>query len=250
MKGKIPVALSITALIIALLGFTSLSGAAYKSHSKAAKASKVVKKKPAVKRGPRGLRGLRGLRGPAGPAGPTGPTGPTGPAGPSNPNADTLNGFASTSLIRSATATANPTIPQAVAATDTTLLTVAITAPGPGFLLVNTSGVFSPGTGAPIAHCGIDVDNGPVTWFSTFAQSAVASFPAGVSFAPCSPSARFTVAAGARTVRFKAHNDGATGTTLNFNGGTLTVLFEPFGTAGGVATGAPASASSVDVARG
>src|SRR4051794_8571274 len=124
MKGKVPVALSITALIIALLGFTSLSGAAYKSHAKAAQASKVGKKKPAVKRGPRGLRGLRGL---TGPTGPQGPAGPIGPAGPSNPNAETLNGFASTSLIRSAATSANNSTPQAVATSDTTLLTVAIT---------------------------------------------------------------------------------------------------------------------------
>jgi hypothetical protein len=71
MRKKIPVALSITALIIAVLGFTSLSGAAYKSHATAPKAAKAAEVK----------RGLRGPRGPRGPSGPQGPTGPQGAQG-------------------------------------------------------------------------------------------------------------------------------------------------------------------------
>jgi collagen triple helix repeat protein len=75
---KLPVALSSAALIVAMLAFASLGGAAYKSDQKAAKASSLAKKKPAVKRGLRGRRGFRGFRGPVGPAGPQGPRGAQG----------------------------------------------------------------------------------------------------------------------------------------------------------------------------
>src|SRR5205085_9761260 len=85
MKGKFSIVVSVTALIVALLGITAAGGAAYKSHAKVAKAAgpaKVMKKKPKVRRGPRGLRGLRGPAGPAGSAGPAGPAGTQGPPGP------------------------------------------------------------------------------------------------------------------------------------------------------------------------
>src|SRR5256885_2785397 len=86
MKGKFSIVVSVTALIVALLGITAAGGAAYKSHWKAAKASSVAKKKPLRgPRGPRGPRGFRGLRGPAGPQGAAGPQGPVGPQGPQGP---------------------------------------------------------------------------------------------------------------------------------------------------------------------
>jgi len=83
MKQRLPLLLSATALVVAVLGSTSLGQAAgnavgqtvQKAKAKAGFAS------PTVRRGPRGPRGRRGLRGPPGPAGPAGAAGAQGPAG-------------------------------------------------------------------------------------------------------------------------------------------------------------------------
>jgi hypothetical protein len=74
MKLKWPLALALAALVVTVLGFTAVGGAAPKG---AAKASKVIR----GPRGPRGPRGFRGLRGPQGPQGPQGETGAAGAAG-------------------------------------------------------------------------------------------------------------------------------------------------------------------------
>ena len=117
MKGRFSIALALAALVIAVLGSTSVGQAA--SHAVKAGVNKARSstlagplrtQAPSVLRGPRGPRGLRGRRGPrgltgpagqAGPAGPAGATGATGatgpqgiqgPQGPVNPNADRVNG--------------------------------------------------------------------------------------------------------------------------------------------------------------
>src|ERR687884_1219142 len=69
MKKKLPVALSIAALVVAVLGFTSFGTAAFQSSKQSVSpASKTTK----VRRGPRGPRGPRGAQGVPGPAGPKG----------------------------------------------------------------------------------------------------------------------------------------------------------------------------------
>jgi Collagen triple helix repeat (20 copies) len=86
MSKKIPVALSIAALLLAILGFASLGSAASKSQTKNARGAAratVGKRGP---RGPRGLRGLRGLTGPQGAIGPQGTQGPQGPKGDQGPS--------------------------------------------------------------------------------------------------------------------------------------------------------------------
>jgi hypothetical protein len=72
---KYLVPLSSGVLLLGVLGFASLSGAASSSERHA------TQKKPVVKRGPRGLRGLMGPPGVQGPPGPQGPRGPKGAQG-------------------------------------------------------------------------------------------------------------------------------------------------------------------------
>src|SRR5215831_867388 len=83
MQQRLHWALTITALVVALLGVTSLGSAAVNTGVAAAKAplyaSGLLTRGP---RGPRGRRGLRGLRGPAGHAGPHGDAGDPGVRGP------------------------------------------------------------------------------------------------------------------------------------------------------------------------
>lgn len=108
MRERLPVVLSASALVVALLAMTPLGEAASSQlratfaqnasklrgfvPSKAARRNTVVVRGANGKigraslpltRGPRGLRGPSGAVGAAGAAGPTGPTGATGPTGPS-----------------------------------------------------------------------------------------------------------------------------------------------------------------------
>ena len=87
--AKIPIALSLTALIVSVLGASSIGEAGINGTNRLAKAELqnvgLVKRGPRGPRGPRGLRGLRGLPGLAGPTGPTGSAGPAGPAGSAGP---------------------------------------------------------------------------------------------------------------------------------------------------------------------
>lgn len=89
MKERIAIALAFTALVVALLGSTSVGQAAsntLKAGVKSARASKYAGPlQSKVLRGPRGRRGKRGPRGLTGPAGPAGPIGPTGPTGATGP---------------------------------------------------------------------------------------------------------------------------------------------------------------------
>ena len=89
MKGRLPIALALTALLVAVMGSTSLgqaaSNAARASLSKARSSTLAGPLRAGVGqplRGPRGRRGPRGLRGPRGPAGPEGPIGIQGIPGP------------------------------------------------------------------------------------------------------------------------------------------------------------------------
>lgn len=110
MRQRLPTVISVTALVVALLGVTSLGEAAGNAvratfASNAGKLggfapSKKSKRNTVVVRGANGkidraslplTQGPRGPAGPAGlagPAGATGPTGATGPAGPQGPKGD------------------------------------------------------------------------------------------------------------------------------------------------------------------
>lgn len=86
-SSRIALALSAAALVVAVLGVTSLGSAAGNAadaarqsvFSSASPAS--ADAKPGIVRGPRGPRGPRGFRGRAGPIGAPGQPGPQGPAG-------------------------------------------------------------------------------------------------------------------------------------------------------------------------
>ena len=194
------------------------------------------------------LRGARGAAGPAGPPGPQGPQGSqgaTGPAGAPNPNADTLNGFGASSLARTSSASSNTPGVITSGGSASILLSAAITAPTAGFLVANVEETFTASAAGVLVHCGIDVDEPtplPGTgWASSWVSSA-AWTAAGSGFGQCGKSARFPVAAGAHTVRFKAHNDGSG--TATAGGGHMTVVFTPFGSGGAIGTGAASARES------
>jgi hypothetical protein len=107
MRQRIPIVLSATALIVALMGMTPLGEAAAEqvratfaqnaSKLRGFAPSKRAKKNTVVVRGANGkigraslplTRGPRGPAGPAGAAGPAGPAGPTGAAGPQGAKGD------------------------------------------------------------------------------------------------------------------------------------------------------------------
>lgn len=94
--SRLPIVLSSTALVVSVLGATSLgsaaTGALKSGVNRATGAVQSTTATPAAQRpvrGPRGPRGLRGRRGPVGPPGAIGPAGPqgqTGPAGDQGPD--------------------------------------------------------------------------------------------------------------------------------------------------------------------
>jgi hypothetical protein len=157
---------------------------------------------------------------------------------PAAQRAQNVGGYAASGLIRSAYASSNTSSP--VQGTSATFLTAVIRAPVNGFLIVVTNTIFANTEDtAPLIHCGLDVDGtGPGTWPGNFAASQ--SVDMGIGITPefsdgCNPTSRFPVKKGIHRVRYQAHNDG--GGSLHFQGGSLTVLFEPFGAMGNPGTG-------------
>ena len=84
-KERLPIAISIAALVVALLGVTGLGEAAQNgvtaSVTKAKRAAGLSTTRTAARRGPRGPRGPRGYRGDRGPRGFQGPPGDKGDKG-------------------------------------------------------------------------------------------------------------------------------------------------------------------------
>lgn len=113
--------------------------------------------------------------------------------------------------------------------TTVTLMSTSITAPTNGFLLITETADFSVNSVTPVIHCGLSVD-GDGSWPSTWSLSNLVTGN-GTGWTPCPLTARVPVAAGTHTVDLQAHNDGSG--TLSFNGGNMTVLFEPYGATGG-----------------
>jgi hypothetical protein len=158
-------------------------------------------------------------------------------------NANTVGGYGPSGLVRTAFAGDSGGSSTPVPGGSVTLLSTGINTPSSGFLLVTVNGVFE-GTGT-LAHCGIDL--GDDTWPSDDSRSASVNLAGAQEM--CSPTARLgPVAAGNHTVLFRAHNDG--GGSLSFRGGSLNVLFVPFGSSGGQGSGAAArSAGHADLNR-
>ena len=90
MKDRLPIAISVAALVVALLGATGLGEAAENGVtagvSKAKSAAGLTQTKAAARRGPRGPRGPRGYRGPRGFQGPPGDQGDKGDKGDRGPS--------------------------------------------------------------------------------------------------------------------------------------------------------------------
>lgn len=107
MKNRLPIVISVTALVVAVFGSTPLGHAAqaeFKTGFISARSASfqgyhVIVGKP--KRGPRGLPGPRGPKGATGPQGVAGPMGPAGPAG--------TNGLNGTNGAKGATGGKGPT---------------------------------------------------------------------------------------------------------------------------------------------
>jgi hypothetical protein len=78
-KQRLPIVLSASAFVLALLGITPIGQSASRYVGTSAHRAAVA---TGLSRGPRGPRGPRGYRGRVGPQGPKGDPGPGGPAGP------------------------------------------------------------------------------------------------------------------------------------------------------------------------
>ena len=144
--------------------------------------------------------------------------------------ADTIDGFHANQLVRSAQGEFT-NVP--LTSTTVELVSANITAPRPGFLLVDASAVFTVSAPTPLIHCGLEIDDGG-GWPATDARSESVTAPSGPI--PCASTYRFAVSAGNHKVAFEAHNDGSG--SLNARGGSIHVLYVPFGQAGSI--GAPA----------
>lgn len=113
MRQRLPIALSLAALVVALLGSTSLGDAARdgvaSSVSKAKQASRLGSSKSTARRGPRGPRGRRGPRGVRGPRGFQGPPGDTGEKGEPGPG-DAYEARSTASVVIAGDSPANETV--------------------------------------------------------------------------------------------------------------------------------------------
>lgn len=144
-------------------------------------------------------------------------------------NADKVDGRHANQLVRSAHTSFQTTT--AVGST-VELMSTTIKAPRKGFLLVTASTVFT-GTGGELIHCGVELNDSP-GWISADGPGQSVGLSAGDTPAPCAATFRFPVSKGTAKVSFDAHNDG--GGSLSARGGSLTVLYEPFGRAGAAGT--------------
>jgi len=164
-------------------------------------------------------------------------------------NAKTVGGKAANGIVRAASASTGTAVALTTADDGVTVASVNIDAPSAGYLLTTFSGTFTVGTATPLIHYGVDVDLPTSSaWANSFANSAAISAPT-LGFHAGALSQQTAVAAGAHTVRIKAHNDG--NGTVSYAGGSVTVVFVPFNGAGAGALEVPAPApqGGNDVAR-
>lgn len=235
MKDRLPIVLSVTALLVALLGSTGAADAVIKFALNAGKlngykASKVKKKNTVVVRGRNGLIDRASIprqpRGPRGPQGAPGSPGAQGPPGPPNPNADKLDGFDATGLTR---------IGHASVASGGGPLTsteysrfgpiLSITAPAAGVVMVIGESSFQ--NIACTTGCGINAflrhnESGAVS------RGAQASCIPGQGCAQISAASVFSVSAGVNTFEIRMARTAGDG-ILNLGAVELVALFSPFG---------------------
>jgi hypothetical protein len=213
----------------------SLTGADIKDGS----LTKKDMKKGTISAAARGARGATGPAGSAGPAGPTGPTGPggpggpqgpagppgaTGPAGAPNPNADKLDGFDANGLTRVAYA-ANSAITN-ISATNMPYVTVSITCPAAGFVLLNSSFTgFASTVTATELRAVITKTSAPAAG-GTPQEARVDS---ATNEANIANSQVYAVTPGVHTFQLQVSTFGAAAST---DWGQLTAIYSPFGSTG------------------
>jgi hypothetical protein len=253
MKNRLPIAVSVTALVVALLGTTGIAEAVSNAVSFASNAgklrgfapSKTSKKNTVVVRGangkidarsipaqargaigPAGPAGATGATGASGPAGPQGPAGATGPAGAPNPNASTLGGYAANDLVRGASATSAVNATTSPAVNDSVL---AVTAPkGGGFLATLTFSCISFTAGGNtrwdifLTMDGVNRGTSSLLGFPHANVTGPMASTTAIAFIPA--------AAGSHTLGYRATRSAGTG-SLDCNIG-LSSLFAPFNNAG------------------
>jgi len=253
MRNRLPTALAVTALVVALMGWTGAANAVGVAFAQNAaklagfKASKTAKKNTVVVRGVNGkidaasipaqARGAQGAQGPVGPPGAQGAQGiqgiPGPPGGP-NPNADTLNGYAANGLVRTAQGTGTGTV---LTGADVTQATLSITAPHAGFVFITTDYNLV-GTGCPCDGWFLIRDNvngALVTNYRIVQKATDGGFASGgIGWV-------FPVAAGVRTFDLRAHKN--VGATVSVDAPKLRAIYVPFGSTGGGTLGMAGAAS-------
>jgi len=246
MKGRLSIALALTALIVAVLGSTSVGQAAshaVKGGLNKARSStlagplRVQASQPRRgPRGPRGLKGPRGLTGPPGPQGIQGIQGIQGPPGAPNPNADTLNGYHANEIARVASGFGNGTLTGSLAPFGTATITV----PRAGLVLVNGWLTANGGSGCP---CEVDVYVKDNTSGATSSWYDGLTIPADLHYQTTGNTAVFPVTAGVRSFSVMARQASGTSSTAY---GTVTAVFIPFGPTGSATIPANPHSSTKD----
>jgi hypothetical protein len=164
-------------------------------------------------------------------------------------NANTVDGKNANEIVRSAYVERNSDVTITTDPNGVILESATITAPATGFLIVTAYETVQSTAITPLVHFGADVDLPSSSgWSSSFAVSGVIH-TTDTGFYSGALTVRFPVAAGAHTVRLKAHNDGSGAVTGK--GGALNVVFVPFDGAGAGSAGAatPATNSGSDPLR-
>jgi hypothetical protein len=151
-------------------------------------------------------------------------------------NANALNGYAANGLIRFAQG--NNSGNQLLAAADTTVTSVSITAPADGFVEVradyNTIGTGCPCEGWYILR---DAVTGGLSGNYKITRNETSS-----TYHSSSLGWIFPVTAGVRTFQLRGQNNA--GTTVNANGAALEAVYVPFGSTGAGTLGTTTGASS------
>lgn len=152
-KDRLPIAISIAALVVALLGATGLGEAAENGVTagvvKAKGAAGLSTAKAAARRGPRGPRGYRGYRGPRGFQGPPGDKGDKGDQGDRGPS-EAVAARTSIPVVITGTssATANPVLVRPAVPAGNYAVTARVTVESSGGVDVNCEGRAGTDSGA------------------------------------------------------------------------------------------------------
>ena len=145
MKDRIPIAISVAALVVALLGVTGLGEAAQNGVTagvgKAKSAAGMSNAKTTARRGPRGPRGYRGYRGYRGFQGPPGDKGDKGDQGDRGPSdAIAARSTIPVTITGTSSATANPVLVRPGAAAGNYAVTGRVTIESTSTILVTCEG--------------------------------------------------------------------------------------------------------------